>query len=185
MRSQDGYSGLEMLLVVGILGIVSAISLIQIGNAQPALKGDGAMRAVMAQLNTARELSITQRRVISVTFTNGKLIELVRVNIPAADGTTVLASTPLEGGVQFALSPGLPDTPDAFGNSSAVSFGTATSVAFNSDGTFISNTGNPVNGTVFLTIPNQSKLSSRAVTVLGATGRVRGYKWDGSKWVRV
>lgn len=188
LRSQAGYSGLEMLLVVGILGIASAIALLQIGNVQPSLKGDGAMRTVIAQLNTARELSITQRRRIQVTFTGGNTINLIRQNVPVASGTTVLASVPLEGGLQFSLTPGLPDTPDAFGNGAAVSFGTATAVSFNSDGTFINdNSGTPINGTVFLTMPNQANQanrSSRAVTILGATGRVRGYKWDGSKWVR-
>jgi len=34
---------------------------------------------------------------------------------------------------------------------------------------------------VFVTLPNVV-LSARAVTVLGSTGRVRGYRWDGSGW---
>jgi hypothetical protein len=61
---------------------------------------------------------------------------------------------------------------------------------FNTDGTLIDTNGSPVNGSIFLSIFNQTG-STRAVTVLGATGRVRGYKWvsgpnnvNGS-WVRV
>jgi hypothetical protein len=37
---------------------------------------------------------------------------------------------------------------------------------------------------VFLAIPNAG-FSSRAVTVLGATGRVRGYRWIGNQWTVV
>ena len=37
---------------------------------------------------------------------------------------------------------------------------------------------------IFLAMPN-IKLSSRAITVLGSTGRIRGYKLDGAKWVLV
>lgn len=74
IRRANGFSGLELLLVLAILGILSAITLIQIGQAQPALKGDGALRTVMAQMNIARELSITERRVIEVAFVNGNVI---------------------------------------------------------------------------------------------------------------
>lgn len=184
LRSQGGYTGLELLIAVAILGIVSAIALVQIGHAQSAAKGDAAMRTVIAQLNTARELSITQRRLIQVAFVNGHVVELIRQNVPAASGTTVLSSTPIEGGARFDLTPGLPDTPDAFGNGSAVAFGSAPAVAFNTDGTFVDSSGTPVNGTVFLRIRSQPDRASRAVTILGATGRVRGYRWDGAKWVR-
>jgi hypothetical protein len=40
---------------------------------------------------------------------------------------------------------------------------------------------NYVNGTVFLGLPGL-KGTARAVTILGATGRVRPYYWDGTKW---
>jgi prepilin-type N-terminal cleavage/methylation domain-containing protein len=182
--SQSGYSLLEMMLVVGISGVVSAMALFEIGNARPAFKGDGAMRAVIAQLNTARALAIAQRRNIQVTFTGGNMIGLIRRNVPAANGTTVLASIPMEGGVTFALTTGVPDTPDAFGNSSAAYFtGGTTDVYFTTDGTLINASGSPVNGTVFLALSNQPR-STRAVTVMGATGRIRGFKWNGTTWIR-
>lgn len=184
IRRADGFSSLELLLVVAIMGILSAITLIQIGQAQPALKGDGALRTVIAQMNIARERSITERRVIEVAFVNGNVIRLTRRNVPASNGTTVIAQVPIEGGAEFVLTPGLPDTPDQFGNGAAVSFGSATTVAFTSDGTFISNSGTPVNGTVFLRMRGMSDRSSRAVTVMGNTGTIRGYKWDGRRWVR-
>lgn len=185
VRSERGYTSLEILVVVAIFGLVSAMTALNMEQARPSMKGDGAMRTVIAQLNSARELSITERRIVEVSFTSGNVIKLIRRNIPTTNGTTLLAEIPIEGGVQFALTPGLPDTPDAFGNSSAVAFGSATSVAFNSDGTFIDQSGTPINGTVFLKMPGQNNRGSRAVTVLGATGRIRGYKWDGSRWVRL
>ena len=171
--------------MVGVMGVVSAIAIFQIGNARPYMKGDGAMRTVLAQMNTARELSISQRRNIQVTFA-GNVITLTRQNIAigaAPATTTVLAAVPMEGGAQFGLTTGVPDTPDMFGRTAAASFGTATSVFFSSDGSLIGDNGLPVNGTVFLTIPNEPR-GTRAVTVLGATGRIRGYKWDSRQWVK-
>jgi hypothetical protein len=54
---------------------------------------------------------------------------------------------------------------------------------FGPDGSFVDPTGVPVNGTVFLGVPGQVE-TARAVTVFGSTGRVRGYRWIGSAWVR-
>jgi hypothetical protein len=104
--------------------------------------------------------------------------------VPA--GTTTLMSQAFEGNVTYLIVPSVTqDTPDNFGNQSAIAFGTSTvSISFSSDGTLIDQAGNPLNGTVFLAVVNVAR-SQRAVTVLGATGRVRGYKWNGFGWTRV
>ena len=182
IRGAAGFSAIELMMTMGLMSILGSMAAIQVGNARPALKGDGAMRVVMAQLNTARELAITQRRYIQLTFTGTNVVNSIRQEVPS--GTTALASVPIEGGIQFSLMSSVPDTPDAFGNTSAVAFGSATTVRFSSDGSLLDQSGNPVNGTVFLALPNISQ-SFRAVTVMGATGRVRGYKWDGARWVMV
>jgi hypothetical protein len=95
-----------------------------------------------------------------------------------------VSSTLIEGGIQFLFptgTPTIPDTPEAFGNASGVDFGSATEVKFNPDGMLVNQLGAVINGTVFVMFPSE-RLSSRAVTVLGSTGRVRGYKWDGRVW---
>lgn len=168
-------------MVVGIMGVVSSMAIFLFGDARAYYKGDGAMRAVISQLNTARETAIAQRRNVQISFTGGNLITLVRQNYPT--GTTTLAQIPIEGGAQFQLSPGVPDTPDAFGASLPVSFAGETNAFFTTDGTLIDAAGAPVNGTVFLRIPTMEK-TTRAVTILGATGRIRGFKWSGGTWVR-
>ena len=79
---------------------------------------------------------------------------------------------------------GLPDTPDAFGMHASVDFGSATKVRFNTDGSLIDQSGGILNGTLVLAF-NNVPLSARAVTILGSTGRVRGYRWNGKAWVLV
>jgi hypothetical protein len=55
---------------------------------------------------------------------------------------------------------------------------------FQSDGELVDGaTFQPINGTVFIGFPNQAT-ASRAVTVLGATGRVRGWKLAKTQWVQ-
>jgi prepilin-type N-terminal cleavage/methylation domain-containing protein len=179
---QAGYSIIELLVVVGIASVLSAMAMFEIGNARPAYKGDGAMRVIMAQMNTAREMAITQRRYMEVVFASGNQVQIVRHDAGAA--TTVLSTIPLEGGVKFALLAAVPDTPDAFGNHSAVDFGSATKFMFGTDGRLIDQGGGLINGTIYLAVPNEPR-SQRAVTILGNTGRVRGYKWNGAAWTLV
>jgi hypothetical protein len=168
------------MLTIGIIGTVSAIAVMQFGSVQQSIKGDGVMRIVLAQMNTARELSISERRNMQLHFLGPNGLQIVRQDVPS--GTTVVGSVSFESGAQYHIEAGLPDTPDQFGRTQAIDFGSATAVMFSSDGTLIDQTGKPVNGTIFVGLPGQP-LSSRAITILGATGRVRAYRWNGIKWV--
>jgi prepilin-type N-terminal cleavage/methylation domain-containing protein len=182
--SEAGYSAIEMMMAVGILGILSAMAVVQIDQQRPGLKGDGAMRVAMSQLTSAREQAITQRRSMRLNFdTANSTVQIVREEVPGP-ALTVLTTIPFEGGVKFNLIVGQPDSPDAFGRTAAVAFNAATEIKFTPDGTLVNQNGASLNGTVFLSIPNMG-LSARAVTVLGSTGRIRGYRWDGRKWVLV
>jgi prepilin-type N-terminal cleavage/methylation domain-containing protein len=178
-RSQRGVTLVEMLLVLAVMGIVGAMGAAQLVDVTRSMKGDGAMRLVMSQLVQAREMAITQRRTMEIKFVGGaggNWIQVVRHEVPGT-GTTTLSSVAFEGNVGYRLTSTVTtDTPDGFGISGApLAFGTATTYTFSSDGTLIDQSGNPLNGTVFLA--NDSVKSQRAVTVMGGTGRVRGFRW--------
>jgi prepilin-type N-terminal cleavage/methylation domain-containing protein len=184
VSAQSGYSLIELMLVVGIMGIVTGIAVVQIGSSKQGLNGDGAMRVVLAQMNQAKELAITQRRNMRLTFTGVNTVQIVREEVPGPTLTTI-SSVVFEGGLQFLKIDTLPALPDvALGtadNATAIAFSTATEIKFAPDGTLVDQSGNTLNGTVFVALPNQS-LSARAVTTFGATGRIRGYRWDGVAW---
>ena len=180
-RSASGFSLIEIMLVVCLVGILGAMASFQIGSVRPGMLGDGAMRSVMAEFNQAREMAIAQRRKMQVNFVGTNHIQVVRID--SATTTTQLRDVAFESGVQYGLVASIADTPDAFGKLSAQSFGGAATIRFNTEGALIDPSGAPVNGTVFLIIPGQN-LSYRAVTVQGSTGRVRGFKWIGNQWRR-
>lgn len=182
-RGDAGMSLVEVLIALCITAILASMAVVQIGAARPALQADGAMRTMMSQLNAARETAVAQRRNIQLVFTNPNQLQLVRQNLPT--GTTVLRNIALESGVQFHMFlPGV-DTPDNFGiTGGALSFNSALTITFNSDGMLIDSGGSPINGTIFMAQPS-ARHSARAVTILGATGRVRGYRWTGAAWTQV
>ena len=181
VRSESGYSAIELIVMLVIIAVLTTIAALQVGASLPAFRGDGGMRVLASQMTTARELAIAERRYMRVTFTAPNLLQIVREEVPGPT-TTVVKSVVFESGVQYLLVTGVPDTPDGFGRSAAVSFGTVTNVKFSPDGTLVNQDGVSVNGTVFLAISGAAPLSARAVTVLGSTGRVRAYKWNGRQW---
>jgi len=181
-RSERGVSLIDMMVMLSVMAIVGSMATMQMVTVRRALVGDGAMRLVMAQLNTAREMAITQRRNMEIQFVGNNWLQIVRNEVPS--GSTVVGNVALEGNAHYSLVAGVPDTPDGFGNSSPISFGSALTIRFGPTGALIDNNGAPINGTVFLSVANLPE-SFRAVTVLGAVGRVLGYRWNGAAWKRV
>jgi prepilin-type N-terminal cleavage/methylation domain-containing protein len=198
-RSTAGFSLVEMMIVVGLAAVLTGMAVAQISISRQGMTGDGGMRVVLGLMNQARQTAIQQRRYVRVVFTTPNLMQVIEENTttatvacPAATCTTLLSSI-FEGNVQLGLVASVTtDTPDAFGNNAAafnlgtspVAFGSATITRFAPDGTLVNQNGVFTNGTVFLAIPS-TVLSQRAVTVLGATGRVRGYRWLGNQWTVV
>lgn len=164
--------------MASILMVLTAIAVPTIRNDMLDARAGTAMRQVRGQLSVARDMAMAQRRTVEVQFNGTNQIQLIRI-----DGAvrTPAGSTTLSNGMEYRLFPGLPDTPDAFGAVGGVSFGGATTVWFLADGSVSDAVGVPASGTLFLGMVDQP-LSARAVTVIGPTGRIQAYRWDGRAW---
>ncbi|MGC4085046.1 MAG: prepilin-type N-terminal cleavage/methylation domain-containing protein [Vicinamibacterales bacterium] len=178
--SSAGFSVIELLVVLAIMAVLAGMAGLQIVQAKATLQGDGAMRVVLSQMRTAREMAITERRYMEVLFIGTSAVRIVREEVPGPT-TTTLMTVGIENDVEFRKVSGVPDTPDAFGNTTATYFGAATTIKFTPDGTLVDSNGNVINGSVFLAQPG-APLSARALTVLGSTGRIRAWRWDGRAW---
>lgn len=179
---QRGYSLVETLVVTSLACTLTATAVVQVRTQRATINADNAMRLVMGELTRARDLAVAQRRNIRVTFVGVNEVRLTRLEVPT--GTTLLRRATMEGNMRFALPVGTPDTADAFGAGSALDFDGSGTVIFNSDGMLVDAAGAVINGTVFLAAPNDP-YATRAVTVLGATGRVRGFRRLKSTWGKV
>lgn len=180
--SERGFSLIETLVVASLAMILMGMAVVQIRSSRASMNADNAMRLVMGELTRARDMAVAQRRHIQVTFHGVNELRLTRLEIPT--GTTMLRKAIMEGNIQFKLPSGTPDTTDAFGAGSPLDFDGNGTVIFNSDGMLIDSTGTTINGTVFLAAPNDL-FATRAVTILGSTGRVRGFRRLNSAWGKV
>ena len=107
--------------------------------------------------------------------------------IDRGDGLVVLVLAPtrelaLQIAQEFVKFSGIPDTPDAFGATSATTFTGTAPVMFTSDGSLVDSNGDIVNGSIFLGTPGQPE-TARAVTIFGVTGIMRTWKWRGTQWM--
>lgn len=176
-RSDRGFSLIETAVAFLILGIAAALAMGGYGRILPQLRADSAEQVLLTRLRSVRDTALTQRVNYKVTFSGAATFQEYRLQNGAQRVTTVT----LPYGMQFIVFPSLPDTPDGFGNNAAIDLngGNTTSLIFCGDGSIVDLAGNPVNGSIFIGQPGNSS-TARAVTLLGTTGRVRGYRYDGT-----
>ena len=182
----DGFSLIEMLLVLGISAVLAAVAVPVSSQAIKWARADSSNESTLRSIAAARDRAVAERRNIELTLINPNIVRLERENVDAAGavtGKTTILEVMLDSGQQFLKFTGVPDTPDAFGNSSAITFGGTAPFMFASDGTLIDSSGDVVNGTILIGMPNQPE-TARAVTIFGASGLLRSWKWRGSSWVQ-
>jgi prepilin-type N-terminal cleavage/methylation domain-containing protein len=179
--AESGVSLLEMVVVLGVVGVLLAITGGALMSFARASQADGAMETVLNSLRLARDRSIGERRNFHVRFIEPNHIQIARVEIPSNE-VVVVSDVYLEGNLEFLETDGAGDTPDDFGADSAIAFGTSPTRMFTSEGTFVDTSGDPLNGTLFLSAKGQP-LTARAITILGATALVHAWRWNGSDWV--
>lgn len=185
-----------MLIVLGIAVIVSAIAA---GTLQSTVRDSHVNTAYMTTLTTmrqARETAIAQRRTYILTFTAPGTMTIA----PQVAGTGALnLTTTLPSDVSFDAEPTIPNTvttvPDGLGlgaSTGAIDFdvnvgaGGASVIYFWPDGSARDVAGNLNDGVVYIARPGQVA-TSRAITLRGLTGRLRGWRLKpgaSTPWVR-
>ena len=186
-QAQRGFSLLELMFVIAIVLIISGTALFQFVPVLKNARAENALQTTLAQVRNARGLAIDQRRKYRLSFTAPRTIQLdqVVVDLVTNNQTYIFVSTiDLPKDTQFIAIAGIPTsgngTPDSlptFGN--AIEFavdngGGGWQLFFQPDGRVLDSANRLNNGVVYMARPGEL-MSSRAVSVLGATGRVKGW----------
>jgi prepilin-type N-terminal cleavage/methylation domain-containing protein len=188
-----GFSLLEMLAAIAIAFTLAGITVMAF---MPIFKSQDVTTAyndTLTTLRRARDQAAGDMRTYVVTITAPGTIQVQEsisvsgtCQIPATGN--VLITSVLPSDITFHIEPGVPTsntaapmTPDQFGNAGyAIDFdqgyvaGTNT-ICFNPDGTATDALGNTNNGVVYLGRPGDL-YSTRAITLWGSTGRLRGWR---------
>ncbi len=185
--SRRGFTLLELLIVIGIVGIVLGMSMLVLPSVVTFARADSGSSQAVSALRLCRERAITERRNVTVEFEGTDRIRCLRREVTAAglpSGVlTLVQQVDLGERMTFQRFPGIPDTPDGFASGPGpVSFTGPAPWSFTSEGTLVDANGDVVNGTAFL---GQSQVpeTARAVTLFGATAFLREWRWNGRAWV--
>jgi type II secretory pathway pseudopilin PulG len=185
-RRERGFSLLETLTVVGIMLIMAAVTVISLQPTLQSSRATSAFNQCYMLLRRYRQQAIDERKQYIVTFIAPNTMQVSRqdVGTPVNPAPVVLSTQTLPNDIQFQLVAGVPtaNTPDNFGNGArAIDFGQGIGlggfnyVKFMPDGSAQDVNGNLNSGVLYVAI-NNKLYSSRAVTVFGATGRIRGWQ---------
>lgn len=191
-----GFSLVELMVTVTIILIVSGIALMAM---QPALRDarvSNAYNTTLAAMRQTRDFAVAQRQQYSITFSNAVIPNTI--TITQTGNGNVVATYQLPSDVRFMVVAGIPTAaaavPDGFGNGgTAIAFdinvpaGNPNVIDFMPNGTGQDSSGNINNGVIYVarcTDTNNCPAGDnvgdintiRAITVWGATGRLRGWR---------
>ncbi|HEY3975323.1 MAG TPA: prepilin-type N-terminal cleavage/methylation domain-containing protein [Candidatus Sulfotelmatobacter sp.] len=191
-----GFSLLELLIVVSIGMIMAGVTFMAL---KPLLNQDHVDQSydtVLGVMRTYRNLSIAQSKRYIMIFTPPRTlqVEYWGVGVPVNPAPVPVATYTLPSDISYAVQAGFPNPgPENFGTgNTAVTVNncalvTQNCVIFYPDGSAQDDTGNFNNGVIYLTRPGDL-YSSRALTIWGTTGRMRGWRLylqgGVNKWVQ-
>ena len=205
----NGFSLLEMAMVMALVIVMASIGFMSLHPSLKAQRVTNAYNTTMGALRQARDNAVAQRTSYHVQFTHTTTSDTITVSptLSTFQGAQNTVSYALPIDVAFSALAGIPtgSTPDGFGSGTApidfgykpqgTSTGGATDLYFCPDGTAQDATngagncaGNWNSGVVYIARPGEL-MSSRAITVWGGTGRIRGWRLYGNgsggyQWLR-
>jgi Tfp pilus assembly protein FimT len=193
-NSADGFSLVELLIIIAVLVIMAALAVPQVISTRRLLRFNGLQRELISQIRLARQMAMSQRQVMRFRYDdNDKQIVIIdnqergTAANPLANNTAndvvvkttslansgVPASEITYGRPSSAPNSALPDGVSLSGLSSG-----RVEIVFQPDGSVVDANGNPSNAALFFYDNKEPAGTAIAVSVLGAGGRVKTWRYS-------
>ena len=196
LKQNRGFSLLELMITVSIILIMCGVTFISL---QPIIKQNDVNNAYATTLEVIRRYrnqSITKSQRYILTFAAGTAgppatpatitVQYWGTGVPVAPAPVTIATYQLPLDIQFGTLPGFPTSgatvPDGFGAGATnidfdqgMGLGSQNYIMFMPDGSSQDTLGNWNSGVLYQT-RSTDLYSSRAITVFGPTGRIRGWR---------
>ena len=207
-RKTAGFSMIELIIVLIIVAVLSAISLPYIYQSRRVYRSEDQALKVMDLMREAAQLAITRRRTFRLEVdTTSNLLLIIDENGAGAADDTEIKAIPLDPvnevrmdtlptGVTKPNPPNYNDAAfavDATGHKRAgatIVGDTVWAARFNRDGSVVNAAGNPINANLYFYPPQtagsttpRNKVEVRAITMFGGNGAVRFWKHNGTTFV--
>jgi Tfp pilus assembly protein FimT len=212
LQASEGFSAVELLIVVVLVGITTALAIPQLVSQRRLMRSVGASKQIAAQMRYARQQAMSQRQAITFQYDDTvKQIKIIDSNVtgigadgiygtaddavnlagyPNSAGSSVATTVPLAsaGLASSELNYGIPTSPalpttalgDGVTKTDISGTGNKLNITFQPDGSVRDSSGNYVNFALYIYNNSMPSATASAISVLGATGRVKIWRYDPS-----
>lgn len=198
-RTIRGYSIIETLIVMALIGVLSALAIPQLIAERRLTRSVGVTREILSQMRQARQLAMSQRQAFTFQYDNTtKQISIIDHNsnlgpglfadpaYPNTPSSSRLSITPLAAGgldsseITYGIPTGLANNALGDGTSMTGLTNNQLNVTFQPDGSVIDASGNPSGIAMFIYNNRAAQGTASAISVMGASGRIKIWRYDRS-----
>jgi prepilin-type N-terminal cleavage/methylation domain-containing protein len=195
-RFESGHSLIELLIVVALIAALSSLALPQLLEQQRLTRSVGIGREIMSHLRDTRQLAMSQRQAFTFVYNNtSKTLSIIDHNsnpggvlltdpsYPNTAGSQVVLNIPMgetaiTTDMRYGIPSGLPAGALSDGTSLTALVNNLFTVTFQPDGSVIDSAVDPQNRAIFIYNNRAAQGTASAVSVLGAAGRVKIWRYD-------
>lgn len=185
-KGQKGFSLPELVVVILVIAIIGVLALPQIVSSRRAFRFSGIQRQLAATLSEARQAAMTQRRAITFRYNDTNKETIIyggsygalsdaKNRVESLDGSGISRDEIVYGRPSGVSTAALDDS----SNLTPLTAGIV-DITFQPDGSVLDAGNNPVNKAVFFYHTSNPAGMAFAVSVLGAGGRVKIWRYSGS-----
>lgn len=183
-NKEKGFSLPELMVVLLILAILAVLALPQIISSQRMFRYSGMQRQIVSSLRDARQQAMSQRKPITFQYDdrNARTVIYGGSYGNLGDSKNIVAEMSgfgLEAAdLKYGIPGGVPTTPLGDGTTLTALSGRKVEITFQADGSVIDVANNPSDTALFFFHRQYKKETAFAVSILGAGGRVKFWRYD-------